>query len=149
MSSETNKLAEEMSKDRKIQELERQLEEANAKAKEEIKNDDDQNSEQANADEPEKVNGTVEDKPNDLPAVKKRSVKGKFNDWKVGHPRASKWIARAGIGAAIVGGWMLGKSQQEKKDAKMVQAAIDNGELIRVNQEMLEDAEANNEGFEE
>lgn len=148
MSSETKKLAEEMSKDRKIQELERQLEEANAKAKEEIKNDDDdQNSEQANADEPEKVKGEVEDQPKDLPAVKKKGIKGKFNDWKVEHPRASKWIARAGVGAAVVGAWMLGKSQQEKKDAQTIQAAIENGEIVRVNQE--EDAEANNEEFKE
>lgn len=147
MSSETKKLAEEMSKDRKIQELERQLEEANAKAKEEIKNDDDQNSEQANADEPEKVKGEVEDQPKDLPAVKKKGLKGKFNDWKVEHPRASKWIARAGVGAAVVGAWMLGKSQQEKKDAQTIQAAIENGEIVRVNQE--EDAETNNEEFEE
>ena len=148
MSNQTKNLAGEMSKDREIEELRRQLEEAK-KVKEEIETND-QNSEQANAaDEPEKVNGTVEDQPKDLPAVKKRGLKRKFKYWKVEHPRASKWIARAGIGAAVVGGWMLGKSQQEKKDAKMVQAAIDNGELIRVNQEMLEDAEANNEEFEE
>ena len=147
MSNESKKLAEEMGKDREIEELRRQLEEAK-KAKEEIKTND-QNSDEANAaDEPEKVNGTVEDNPKDLPAVKK-GVKGKFKDWKVGHPRVSKWIARAGIGAAIVGGWMLGKSQQEKKDAKMIQTAIENGDIVRVNKE-LEDAEAEgNEEFEE
>ena len=148
MSNQQKGLAGEMSKDREIEELRKELEEAK-KAKEEIKNDD-QNSAEANADEPEKVNGTVEDQPKDLPAVTKRSVKEKFRDWKGAHPRASKWIARAGIGVAIAGGWILGSKSQEKKDAKMVQAAIDNGELIRVNQEMLEDAEAdNNENYEE
>ena len=145
MSNQQKGLAGEMSKDREIEELRKQLEEAK-KTKEEIKNDD-QNS-GANAEEPEKVKGEVEDQPKDLPAVKKKGVKGKFNDWKVEHPRASKWIARVGVGTAIVGAWMLGKSQQEKKDAQTIQAAIENGEIVRVNQE--EDAEVDsNENYEE
>ena len=147
MSNQTKNLAGEMSKDREIEELRKELEEAK-KAKEEIKNDD-QNSAEANADEPEKVNGTVEDQPKDLPAVKKKGLKGKFNDWKVEHPRASKWIARVGVGTAIVGAWMLGKSQQERKDAQTIQAAIENGEIIRVDQEKLEAEADNNENYEE
>ncbi len=75
----------------------------------------------------------------------KRSKKEAFNEWKVKHPKLTKAARKVGIVAAIVGAGMLGKSVgeklQEKKDADLLQDAIDNGDLIRANDEML--AEAN------
>ena len=82
---------------------------------------------------------TVEDAP------VKRSKKEAFNEWKVKHPKLTKAARKVGIVAAIVGAGMLGKSVgeklQEQKDADLLQDAIDNGDLIRANNEML--AEAN------
>lgn len=82
---------------------------------------------------------TVEDAP------VKRSKKESFEEWKIKHPKLTKAAKRVGLIAAIVGAGMLGKSVgekiQEQKDADLLQDAIDNGDLIRANDEML--AEAN------
>jgi hypothetical protein len=82
---------------------------------------------------------TVEDAP------VKRSKKEAFNKWKAKHPKLTKAARKVGIVAAIVGAGMLGKSVgeklQEQKDANLLQDAIDNGDLVRANDEML--AEAN------
>lgn len=82
---------------------------------------------------------TVEDVP------VKRSKKEAFNEWKAKHPKLTKAARKVGIVAAIVGAGMLGKEigekVQERKDADLLQDAIDNGDLIRANDEML--AEAN------
>jgi hypothetical protein len=81
---------------------------------------------------------TVEDAP------VKRSKKEAFNEWKAKHPKLTKAARKVGIVAAIVGAGMLGKSVgeklQEQKDADLLQDAIDNGDLVRANDEMLKEA---------
>ena len=81
---------------------------------------------------------TVEDAP------VKRSKKEAFNEWKAKHPKLTKAARKVGIVAAIVGAGMLGKEigerVQEQKDADLLQDAINNGEIVRANDEMLKEA---------
>lgn len=74
----------------------------------------------------------------------KRSKKEAFNEWKVKHPKLTKAARKVGIVAAIVGAGMLGKEigerVQEQKDADLLEEAINNGDIVRANDEMLKEA---------
>ena len=82
---------------------------------------------------------TVEDTPVE------KGIKGWFAGQKVKHPRLCKGAKKVcivlGIVAAGMVGEKVGEKIQEKKDADLLQGAIDNGDLIRANDDML--AEAN------
>lgn len=66
-------------------------------------------------------------------------------DKKAKHPRVARGAKRVvmvlGLIAAGMVGKEIGEKIQEKKDADLLQDAIDNGDLVRANDEML--AEAN------
>lgn len=55
----------------------------------------------------------------------------KLDVWKLKHPKASKRLSKIGLGVGLVGAWMLGGAVQERRDAKTVQKAIDDGTLVR------------------
>ena len=84
------------------------------------------------------------DEINDEDVPVEKGFKRWVADKKAKHPRVCRGVKKVGMVLGLIAACMVGEKVgekiQEKKDADLLQGAIDNGDLVRADDTMLEEA---------